>query len=125
MVPGIAVVWQRGRWWGRRRWRRWRRGRARLALRRTAEGLLALRPAPLPVGEAFIAIVAARGCRAADMVVSAAPNLLAHVPSHGGADSAVRLWRRSGHRRGRWSWWSWRRAPDAIVLAAPSFLVQG
>merc|ERR1719203_2507382 len=107
MVPGIAVVWQRGRWWGRRRWRR---GRARLALRRTAEGLLALRPAPLPVGEAFIAIVAARGCRAADMVVSAAPNLLAHVPGQRGADGAVWLWWRGGRWRRswcRWSWWSW------------------
>merc|ERR1719499_2867715 len=96
MVPGIAVVWQRRR----RRRRRWRRcGRAGLALRRAAEGLLALRPAPLPVREAFVAIVVARGCRAADMVVSAAPNLLAHVPSHGGADGAVWLRGRGGRRR--------------------------
>merc|ERR1719191_543243 len=114
MVPGIAVVWQGGRRWG---WCRWRRGRASLALRRAAEGLLALRPAPLPVREAFVAIVVARGRRAADMVVSAAPNLLAHVPGHGGANGAVWLRGRGGgpcrSRR------SVRGTPDAIVLAAP------
>merc|ERR1719191_1288359 len=120
MVPGIAVVWQGGRWWGRR-WRR--RGRAGLALRRAAKGLLALRPAPLPVREAFVAIIVARGCRAADMVVSAAPTLLAHLPGHRGADGAVRLrW-----RGGRWrrSWGSVRGTPNAVVPTAPRLLVQG
>merc|ERR1740120_175090 len=77
MVPGIAVVWQGGRWWGRRWWRRWRRGRASLALRAAAEGLLALRPAPLPVREAFVAIVVAGGCGASLALRAAAEGLLA------------------------------------------------
>merc|ERR1712039_675969 len=46
MVPSIAVIRQRGRRRGRRWWRRrW----AGFALRAAAEGLLALRPALLPV----------------------------------------------------------------------------
>merc|ERR1712224_1095926 len=59
------------------------------------------------------------------MVVSAAPHLLAHVPGHGGANDAVGLWGRSGHRNWCWTRWSVCGAPDAIVLAAPSLLVQG
>merc|ERR1719373_807584 len=137
MVPGVAVIRQRSGRRGRRRWCRWRAG---LPLRAAAEGLLALRPAPLPVRETFVTIIAARGCRAADMVVSTAPNLLAHLPSRRGADGAVRLWWRCGHRHRSRSWrrnwyrcwrnWCrfgrwWCRAPDAIFLAAPGLLSQG
>merc|ERR1719401_2657046 len=55
------------------------------------------------------------------VVVSTAPDLFAHVPGRRGTHSTVRLWRRSGHR----SWcWSWCRATNTIVLAAPRLLVQ-
>merc|ERR1719499_911023 len=88
MIAGIAIVGQRRRR-GRRRGRRRRRcWWAALALSLAAESLLALRPASLPVRKARRAVVRARSgrrrrrghSRAADVVVSAAPNLLTHIP---------------------------------------------
>ena len=126
MVAGIAIIGQRSRR-GRRRGRRRRCcRRAALALSLAAESLLALRPAPLPVREARRAVIRAwsghrRHSRTADVVVSAAPDLLAHVPAHGGSDGAVWLWRRSGRRMRRRRC---RGAADTIMMAAPSLLVE-
>merc|ERR1719229_191880 len=131
MIAGIAIIGQRcrrGRRRGRRRRRCWR---AALALGLAAESLLALRPALLPVRKARRAIVRAwsgrrrrRGhSRAADVVVSAAPDLLTHIPTLWGSDSTVRLWRRGGCwrvRRWRVRRWRCRWATDAIMMAAIS-----
>jgi len=127
MIASIAIVWQRCR-------RGWRRGRCRrrcwraaLALSLAAESLLALRPASLPVRKARRAVVWAwsgrrRNSRAADVVVSAAPNLLTHFPSHRGSESTVRLRRRRGWRRWRVRRRCCRGATDTIMVAAPSLL---
>merc|ERR1719436_2249878 len=136
MISGIAIIGQRCRWcwWrGRCRWRcRW----AALALSPAAESLLALRPALLPIREARSAIIRARsGCRrrrrrrghrgATNVMVCAAPHLLAHVPGQGGTESTVGLRWRSGWRWSRrWSRLRCRGTADTIMLATPVLLVQ-
>merc|ERR1719168_140417 len=121
MVARVAIIRQRGRRGRRRRWRRRRCRRAALALSLAAESLLALRPAPLPVREARRTVIRARGGRATNVVVSAAPNLLARIPSLRGTDGTVGLRRRSRRVRSRMRCCG---AADAVVLAAISLLVQ-
>merc|ERR1719401_878750 len=129
MVAGVTIVRQRSRR-GRGRGWCWRRcGRAALALRPAAESLLALGPSALPVREACRAIVWARSGRATDVMMSAAPNLLSDVPALRRTNGAVWLRRGCGRRRRRRRRRMRRRmrrrgATDAIVLAAPVFLVQ-
>merc|ERR1711972_589339 len=102
MIASVTVIRQRSRRCRRRRRRRRCSWRTALALSPAAESLLALRPALLPIREARCAVVWARSCRrrwrrrrwhsrAADVVVGATPNLLAHVPTRGGTDSAIGL----------------------------------